>query len=359
MTMIIGPLLKRDRIREELWHWLKDGRLAVGDKLYPETQLCKQMGVSRITLRAAINDLVGQGYLARRGRLGTTVTKLPKGDKRPRALTSGKTLLFVFYSSLPQLNLETISSYYLPYKGAERFILKTDGSISIQHGEVFDRLLEKNLFSADGVLIAGTRLDERIQKLSSKNIPFVVMDYISYGMPVNAVACDDFEGGLLAARKLRLRGCKRILFVGVRYEGENFIQPGTVRRLMGLRSELSDQACVTEYYVNYSQWLAHAPQEEQKIADLLQKGKGDAIVFAMDSLYESWMRSAFRNHCLHYVVIKHRRMEGSAAQDDVVYLDLDQVGYLACQRLCDIIERKEAQPVRWMVPARDLGATQS
>jgi len=73
--------------------------LAVGDAIPAERQLSLDMGVSRLTVRAALDELVREGYLVRRRGAGTFVAepKVAKGiditsfsdDMRARGLTPG------------------------------------------------------------------------------------------------------------------------------------------------------------------------------------------------------------------------------------------------------------------------------
>jgi GntR family transcriptional regulator len=51
------------------------GRLDVGDAIPPERQLSADLGVSRLTLRAALDELVREGYLVRRRGAGTFVSE--------------------------------------------------------------------------------------------------------------------------------------------------------------------------------------------------------------------------------------------------------------------------------------------
>ena len=60
--------------------------LEVGQAIPPERRLCEQLGVSRLTLRAALDDLVAEGLLTRRHGSGTYVSE-PK-IAQPLTLTS-------------------------------------------------------------------------------------------------------------------------------------------------------------------------------------------------------------------------------------------------------------------------------
>jgi GntR family transcriptional regulator len=77
--------------------------LTVGESIPSERQLGVDLGVSRLTVRAALDELVREGYLVRRRGSGTFVAepKVPKGmtissfsdDMRERGLTPGSRTL--------------------------------------------------------------------------------------------------------------------------------------------------------------------------------------------------------------------------------------------------------------------------
>src|SRR5215211_7178657 len=75
---------KQSQVRDELLVLLDE--LAVGDAIPPERRLAADFGVSRPTLRAAIDELVREGLLARRHGSGTYVTE-PK-ISMPLTMTS-------------------------------------------------------------------------------------------------------------------------------------------------------------------------------------------------------------------------------------------------------------------------------
>jgi len=74
------------QIAENLRAAVADGRLRPGDRLDNELDLCARLGVSRPTVRQAIQTLVQDGMVVRRRGLGTVVAARP--IQRPLALTS-------------------------------------------------------------------------------------------------------------------------------------------------------------------------------------------------------------------------------------------------------------------------------
>src|SRR5580704_2548749 len=80
--------LSRDAA-EQLKRAILDGTLAPGDRLPPERELAARLGVSRPTLRGAVNALVIMGLLDSRHGSGTFVTSgaVPERDESGSAIT--------------------------------------------------------------------------------------------------------------------------------------------------------------------------------------------------------------------------------------------------------------------------------
>jgi GntR family transcriptional regulator len=75
------------QIEESLLELIDAGRLAAGDRMPPERDLAARLGVSRMTLRQALDGLVRRGLLVRRGGRGTFVAA-PKVEQDLRVLRS-------------------------------------------------------------------------------------------------------------------------------------------------------------------------------------------------------------------------------------------------------------------------------
>lgn len=72
---------KYAQIKALLLSEIRSGQLAPGEKIPTEPQLCEQFGVSRITVRRAIEELVDDGYLLKKQGKGTFV-RTHKIDRR-------------------------------------------------------------------------------------------------------------------------------------------------------------------------------------------------------------------------------------------------------------------------------------
>ena len=64
------------------------GRYPVGAQLPTEHELCRQLGVSRFTVREAIRVLTSAGLVRRKARAGTVVTALPDDTRYRHSIGS-------------------------------------------------------------------------------------------------------------------------------------------------------------------------------------------------------------------------------------------------------------------------------
>jgi len=83
----LGPIQPIDKVllyvqaEERIEDLLVRGRYRVGDRIPPEAELVRRLGVSRATVRAGVARLVERGLLERRQGSGTFLVRPPKGVK--------------------------------------------------------------------------------------------------------------------------------------------------------------------------------------------------------------------------------------------------------------------------------------
>ena len=75
----VTPASLHGRVMQDLLLRIADGQTKPGDALPTEEALCRQYGVSRITVRRAIADLAARGLVSRRRGVGSFVTAQPDG----------------------------------------------------------------------------------------------------------------------------------------------------------------------------------------------------------------------------------------------------------------------------------------
>src|SRR5579872_7248172 len=101
-----------EKVLEDL---LVHRRYRIGDRIPPEAELVRSLGVSRATIRAAVGRLVDRGLLVRRQGSGTFLAGFPEGSDEPGPVG------IKLGSNVAQLGrLETYTSI------AERLGLKAD-----------------------------------------------------------------------------------------------------------------------------------------------------------------------------------------------------------------------------------------
>jgi len=81
------------RIAGNLRRAIATGRYPIGAQLPTEHQLCRQLGVSRFTVREAIRVLAASGLVKRKPRAGTVVTGLPDDTRYRHSIGSLRDLV--------------------------------------------------------------------------------------------------------------------------------------------------------------------------------------------------------------------------------------------------------------------------
>jgi LacI family transcriptional regulator len=182
----------RDRISEML-HGVE-----AGTRLLPDTQLSALLGVSRPTVRKAIDELVESGVLTRLPRRGVYTNRSPA--------TQQFTICFLYR------NEESLKH---PFEALLRSQVETEVanrgqrlvSVSTEQAEN----MHSALAAADGLILRG-----RVSAaLLPTNMP-VVIPFLSDHFVPNAtyVLVDDYLGGITAAQHLIALGHRQLAYVG-------------------------------------------------------------------------------------------------------------------------------------------------
>ncbi|MDG4869746.1 GntR family transcriptional regulator, partial [Guyparkeria sp. 1SP6A2] len=79
--MPTSPLYQQ--IKQHIIEQIESGQWPVGERISTELELTEQFSVSRMTVNKAIRDLVSEGRLQRRPRLGTFVCAAPEKAESP------------------------------------------------------------------------------------------------------------------------------------------------------------------------------------------------------------------------------------------------------------------------------------
>ncbi len=201
---------KYSLIMEDIQRDIISGKIKAGDQITSENKLCVRYNVSRHTVRKAISELIGQGYLASVHGKGTFCTERTR-----------------FEGASHNIGVITtyISDYIFPHviRGVDEvlsrngysIILKNTGNSQSAEAKCLEDILSKNI---DGLIIEPSRSDiinrniYLYEKLDQYNIPYVFIQGIYRQLSHKPyVVLDEKYGACLATRHLLKTGRKDLL----------------------------------------------------------------------------------------------------------------------------------------------------
>ncbi|ADN02784.1 GntR family transcriptional regulator [Spirochaeta thermophila] len=219
---------KYRQLYDILMHNIEKEGLKEGDRIPSEPTLIQTYGVSRNTVRQAIDLLVQEGVVYRIQGKGTFYKGKRRGSEKKPYLVGVITPLTkkYIYPSILQ-GIEDCA-----YERRYSLILGNSGGDTEKEWHLLQNMLQRGI---EGLIIepamsahlkSNTRLLSALERLS---IPVVFMDCYYEDLPFSFVTPDDVEGGRLAASYLMNWGHRR---VGIVYKKD--VVPG-VLRLQGFR----------------------------------------------------------------------------------------------------------------------------
>ncbi|WP_058308904.1 GntR family transcriptional regulator [Gracilibacillus massiliensis] len=191
-------------VKQAIKSQILDGTFQPHQKISSESELMKQFGVSRHTVRLAIGDLVNQGWLYREQGAGTFCADRSKEDNA---------------SLIQQKNIAIITTYISDYifpsiiRGAESHLSEQGYQVSLfstnnDHNNE-RKFLEKILTQHfDGVIIEPTRsaiTNPNINyylNLERQNIPYLMINAFYDELEPFHIVMDDEKGGTIQTEHL-------------------------------------------------------------------------------------------------------------------------------------------------------------
>ena len=216
-------------VADSIRDMLAAGRVPSGTYLPAERELVRRHGVSRVTVRRALRQLVGEGL----------IESVPYQGYRPvapeKSETSRGAMAYVLASAGPEeswdLTHEQIISAFnraLFERGRRATALGVRGR---EAGDIFRELKEAGVW---GVAL-DTSHDEFIRAAAAGSLPCVVVDAYDDAAGLDVVIQDNFNGARLATGYLTGRGHERIGWVGPARGLAHYRE-----RFAGARSALSE-----------------------------------------------------------------------------------------------------------------------
>ncbi|WHY01007.1 GntR family transcriptional regulator [Neobacillus sp. DY30] len=196
---------KYDIVKQEIQSRILDGTYQPHQKISSESELMKQFGVSRHTVRAAIGDLVNKGWLYREQGAGTFCADRSLDNRSSSGVTQRNIAIITTF----------ISDYIFPsiIRGAESFLSQHGYNVSLfstnNDHENEKRILEKILTEPfDGVIIEPTKSaisNPNIGyylNMERLNIPYIMIHAYYEELEPLSITMNDEKGGYVQAEHL-------------------------------------------------------------------------------------------------------------------------------------------------------------
>lgn len=201
-------------VKDYVLRMVNSGEYVADQRIPSESEFIGMFGVSSITVRRAMNELVSEGIIYRIKGKGSFVS-----GQRPRfgARGSGSLVAFVL-SGLGKCD----PSYMQIIKGIQSYISTKGYSLILEYTEdsteqenaIINRFIENNI---EGLLIYPSNPQASIEvfrRIRDRGIPFVVLDRHVSSFPVNFVSDNNHDGAFAAVEHLTGLGHIRVAFVG-------------------------------------------------------------------------------------------------------------------------------------------------
>lgn len=201
------------KIENDLRDGIEQQRLKAGDQILTEEALCTRYGVSRMTVRKALDRLSADGYINRIPGKGTFVaTAWQPGSAGGRGLSREIAVLIpcVTESLYPGIirGVEDVCN-----KNGYHLILGNYDARPEKEREYMVGLLARGL---SGFVISpsySSGENDYYRELVRQGVPFVLTDVAVNGVEADLVQTDNVKGAYLGARSLIASGCRRIAFL--------------------------------------------------------------------------------------------------------------------------------------------------
>lgn len=197
--------------------------LPVGSRIPAERQMCEELGVSRVTLRRAMEALHREGFLEARRGGGTWLIK-PLAAPVPHPADSQRLIGLI----VPTVENSLISRIV---RGAEAYASSADYHVALahDHGDMDYQLYQLRRMAEGGVRGLAVYPDSAnlirpefhalIQQIEEHSIPLVMIDRYVPDLEVTSVMSDNYTGMYAATEHMILSGYRRLGLLSFGPEG--------------------------------------------------------------------------------------------------------------------------------------------
>ena len=281
--MWYNPCMTGKEIVKRLVKDIMSGAYSEPGKLPSEAMLSKAFGVSRMTLRGALEQLRQQGLIEKRNGAGSFLTKRAYRRSGLVGLVIPDYESYEFFTEIKKeterhaarlgYRVELVFSSERKHESLVRDIRRKVRELAVRRAEgaIFRPFVAEKMVATNNEIVSIFRHAE---------IPVVLIDS-DITRPPNRSSCDlvavnNVNAGRLIANHLHDCGYGRIAFLTG--DGESFANANWSNRLFGLAGELALLGC-EEGVRN----LGFAPDDERELGRLLRsRTRPDAIVCGND-----------------------------------------------------------------------------
>lgn len=201
-------------VKDSIKSKILDGTYQPNQKISSESELMKEFGVSRHTVRLAIGNLVTTGWLYREQGSGTFCADRTESENQMNGTNAKNIAMITTY----------ISDYIFPsiIRGAEKHLSKNGYNVSLfstdnnheTERNVLETILSQNF---DGVIVEPTKSaisNPNINyylNLENQKIPYIMINSYYDELEPTSIILDDEKGGYLQADHLIKLGHKNIV----------------------------------------------------------------------------------------------------------------------------------------------------
>ena len=205
--------MKYEAIRDDIRRRMENGELPPGARLKPELEMAAEYGVSAITIRRALADLVACGQVVRRRGAGTFVASEAETPKRTEKHQNVAMLLTQESYSVGTLARIMAGAQKALTRHGSTMLIDWNSRNPKVSADSIRRMLNQG---TDGFLIypydpAQNREEFRMIREAGK--PYVLLDRRDAFLPSLYVGSNNFDGGVLAANALLALGHEKICFL--------------------------------------------------------------------------------------------------------------------------------------------------
>ncbi|MCI5799938.1 GntR family transcriptional regulator [bacterium] len=212
-------------VAEKLIAQIREGRIAPGEKMPSEYELCTHYALSRSSIRKALDCLEQKGLIRRQPGIGTFVCGNEPVMKKPVVIAMPELPPFSYAFSVTAAIQKVVSE--------QNSRLVTINPKQLNENDRFP-------FDAFAFIDVGGLSKERLQELARRGFPCIAINRI--WKEVSCFSIDFYEDARRAVRLLRKFGMKRIGAVN----GSYFSSYGNAERLRGFRDEITENGGIPQ-----------------------------------------------------------------------------------------------------------------